>query len=118
VPGVLAQVKAGKLRAIGVAIPERSPYLPGVPTVAEQGYPGFEAASWFALLAPAGTPQAILDKVREASLKVLDDKEVMQKLQALGLDPVGSTGAETKAQIEMDIPKWAQVIKDAGIPRN
>ena len=86
--------------------------------MAEQGYPGFEASSWFAVLAPAGTPQPILDKVRDAALRALEDKAILAKLQALGLDPLGSTGAETKAQIEKDIPKWAQVIKDAGIPRN
>lgn len=111
-------VRDGRLRGLAVTSLKRSGAAPDLPTVAEQGYPGFEAASWFALMAPAGTPQAILDKVRDAALKVLEDKDIMQKLQALGLDPVGSTGAETKAQIEKDIPKWAQVIKDAGIPSN
>lgn len=111
-------VRDGRLRGLGVTSLKRSGAAPDLPTVAEQGYPGFEAASWFALLAPAGTPQPILDRVRESALKVLSDKEVMEKLLALGLDPVGSTGAETRAQIEKDIPKWAQVIQDAGIPKN
>jgi tripartite-type tricarboxylate transporter receptor subunit TctC len=111
-------VRDGRLRGLGVTSLKRSGAAPDLPTVAEQGYPSFEATSWFALMAPLGTPQPILDRVRESALKVLADKEVVDKLLALGLDPVGSTGAETKAQIEKDIPKWAQVIQDAGIPRN
>ena len=108
-------VREGRLRGLAVTSPRRSSGLPDLATVAEQGYPGFEATSWFAILAPAGTPPAIQAKVREAALKALADPELVKRLQAIGLDPVGSTGAETKAAIERDIPKWAQVIKDAGI---
>ena len=81
----------------------------------ESGFPGFEATSWFALLAPAGTPQPIIDKVRAESLKVLADPEMQKKFANLGLDVVGSTSEETRAAIAADIPKWAQVIKDANI---
>ena len=111
-------VREGRLRGLAVTSPRRSSGLPDLATVAEQGYPGFEATSWFAILAPAGTPPAIQAKVREAALKALADPELVKRLQAIGLDPVGSTGAETKAAIERDIPKWAQVIKDAGIQPN
>jgi tripartite-type tricarboxylate transporter receptor subunit TctC len=111
-------VRDGRLRGLGITSLKRSGAAPDLPTVAEQGYPGFEAASFFALMAPLGTPQPILDKVRDAALKTLEDREITQKLLALGLDPVGSTGAETKAQIERDIVKWAQVIRDAGIKPN
>ena len=108
-------VRDGRVRGLAITSLKRSSGAPNLPTVAEQGFPGFEAISWFALLAPAGTPQPILDKVRAASLKVLADPEIQAKLTAMGLEPVGSTGAETKAAIEADIPKWAKVIKEAGI---
>jgi tripartite-type tricarboxylate transporter receptor subunit TctC len=108
-------VRDGRLRGLAVTSLKRSGAAPDLPTVAEQGFPGFEAASWFGILAPAGTPQAIQDKVREAALVALKDEEILKKLAALGLDPVGSTGAETRASIENDIPKWRKVIEDAGI---
>ncbi len=108
-------VRDGRVRGLAITSLKRASAAPDLPTVAEQGYPGFEATSWFALLAPAGTPQPILDKVRAASLKVLADPEMLKRLAAIGLEPVGSTGAETKAAIVADIPKWAKVIKDAGI---
>ena len=76
------------------------------------GLPG--PTSWFALRRP-GTPRPILDKVRAASLQVLADPEVLKKLAAIGLEPVGNTPEETRARIAADIPKWAKVIKDANI---
>ncbi len=108
-------VRDGRVRGLAITSLKRAAGAPDLPTVAEQGYPGFEATSWFALMAPAGTPQPILDKVRASSLKVLADPEIRKKLLAMGLEPVGSTGAETRAAIERDIPKWAKVIKEAGI---
>ncbi len=111
----LPLVRDGRLRGIAITSLKRSVNAPDLPTLAEQGFPNFEATSWFALLAPAGTPQPILDKVRAESLKVLADPEMKKKFAALGLDVVGSTAAETRAAIAEDIPKWAKVIKDAGI---
>ena len=108
-------VRDGRVRGLALTSLKRSPAAPDVPTVAELGYPGFEATSWFALLAPKGTPQPILDKVRGAALKVLADREMQTKFAALALEPVGSTGAETRAAIVADIPKWAKVIQDANI---
>jgi tripartite-type tricarboxylate transporter receptor subunit TctC len=108
-------VRDGRVRGLAITSLERTPAAPDLPTVAELGYPGFEATSWFALLAPKGTPQPILDKVRAASLKVLADPDMQAKFAALGLEPVGSTGAETRAAIAADIPKWAKVIQDAHI---
>ena len=108
-------VRDGRVRGLAITSLKRATAAPELPTVAEQGYPGFEATSWFALLAPAGTPQPIVDKVRAQALKVLADPEMVKKLGAIGLEPVGSTGAETTAAIVADIPKWAKVIKDAGI---
>jgi tripartite-type tricarboxylate transporter receptor subunit TctC len=108
-------VRDGRVRGLGITSLKRAATAPDLPTVAEQGYPGFEATSWFALLAPKGTSQPILDKVRGAALKVLADREMQTKFAALALEPVGSTGAETRAAIAADIPKWAKVIQDANI---
>jgi tripartite-type tricarboxylate transporter receptor subunit TctC len=112
---IMPFVRDGRLRGIGITSLKRSPNAPDLPTLNESGFPGFEATSWFALLAPAGTPQPILDKVRAESLKILADPEMIKKFAALGLDPVGSTSAELKTAISTDIPKWAAVIKEAGI---
>jgi tripartite-type tricarboxylate transporter receptor subunit TctC len=108
-------VRDGRVRGLAVTSLKRSPNAPDLPTVAEFGFAGFEATSWFALLAPKGTPKPILEKVRAASLKVLADPDMLQKFATIGLEPVGSTGEETRQAIETDIPKWGKVIKDAGI---
>jgi tripartite-type tricarboxylate transporter receptor subunit TctC len=86
-----------------------------LPTLAESGYPGFEATSWFALLAPAGTPHPILEKIRAETLKVLANPDMRKRFATMGLDTVGSSAAETRAAIVRDIPKWAKVIEAAGI---
>ena len=114
VPGVLAQVKAGKLRAIGVAIPQRSPYLPDVPTLAEQGYPGFESVGWIGLAAPAKTPAAILDRLNAEIKKMLQDPGVKARLEQLAFTPVGDSRAEFTAFVKSEISKWSKVAKDSG----
>ena len=91
VPGVLAQVKSGKLRAIGVAIPKRSPFLPDVPTLAEQGYPGFESVGWIGLAAPAKTPAAILDQLNAEIRKMLQDPAVKARFEQLAFTTVGDS---------------------------
>ncbi len=111
----LPLVRDGRVRGIAITSLKRSPNAPGLPTLDELGFPGFEATSWFALLAPAGTPQPIIDKVRAESLKVLADPELKTRFANLGLDTVGSTPEETQAAIAADIPKWAKVIRDANI---
>jgi tripartite-type tricarboxylate transporter receptor subunit TctC len=108
-------VRDGRVRGIAVTALKRSPNAPDLPTVVEAGFPGFEATSWFALLAPKGTPKPILEKVRAEALKVLADPEMVKKFAIIGLEPVGSTGEQTRAAIANDIPKWAKVIQDAGI---
>jgi len=114
VPGVLAQVKAGKLRAIGVAIPKRSPYLPEVPTIAEQGYPGFESVGWIGLAAPAKTPAPILDRLNAEIRKMLQDPAVKERLDQLAFTPVGDTRAEFNTWVRNEIAKWSKVAKDSG----
>src|SRR5579859_6273818 len=106
-------VRDGRVRGLAVTSLKRSPNAPDLPTVAELGFPGFEATSWFALLAPKGTPKPILEKVRAASLKVLTDPDMVQKFAVIGLEPVGSTGEQTREAIAADIPKWGKVIRDA-----
>jgi tripartite-type tricarboxylate transporter receptor subunit TctC len=111
----LPLVRDGRLRCIGVTSLSRSANTPDLPTVAEQGFPGFEATSWFGLMAPDGTAQAILEKVHAESLRILADSEMKAKFAALGLDVVGSTPEQMHAAIATDIPKWAKVIAEAGI---
>jgi len=111
----LPLVRDGRVRGIGITSLKRSPNAPDLPTLVEAGFPGFEATSWFALMGPAGTPRPIIDKVRAEALKVLADPEMQKKFANLGLDVIGSTPEETRAAIASDIPKWAQVIKDANI---
>jgi len=111
----LPLVRDGRVRGIAITSLKRSPNAPDLPTLVEAGFAGFEATSWFALMAPAGTPKPIIDKVRAESLKVLADPEMKKKFATLGLDTVGSTPEETHAAIAADIPKWAKVIKDANI---
>ena len=114
VPGVLAQVKAGKLRALGVAIPQRSPFLPDVPTIAEQGYPGFESVGWIGLCAPARTPAAILDKLNAEVQKMLASPEAKEKFQQLAFTAAGDSREHFAAWIRAEIVKWSRIAKESG----
>jgi tripartite-type tricarboxylate transporter receptor subunit TctC len=114
ITGVLAQVKAGKLRPIGVAIPQRSPYMPGVPTIAEQGYPGFESVGWIGIAAPAKTPPAILDKLNAEIKKMLQDPAVREKFVAMASTPVGDSREQFAAFIKSEIAKWSKIAKESG----
>ncbi len=114
ISGVQAQVKAGKLRPLGVAIPQRSPYLPDVPTIAEQGYKNFESVGWIGLCAPARTPVAILDKLNAEVLKMLASPEAKAKIEQLGATPVGDSREQFAAWIKAEIAKWSKVAKDSG----
>ena len=112
---VQAQQAGGRMRPIAVTSPKRSSVLPNLPTIAESGYPGFQAEAWFALMLPAGTPPAILERIRNETLKVLQDTEVQASMAANGLNQVTSTPAELAARIKADTAQWAAVIKDVGI---
>jgi len=114
VPGVLAQVKAGRLRALGVAIPQRSPFMPEVPTVAEQGYPGFESVGWIGLAAPAKTPAAIVDKLNAEIRKMLASPAVKQKFNDLAFVAVGDSREQFAAFVKSEIAKWSKIAKDSG----
>ncbi len=112
---ILPVVRDGRLRGLAVTSLKRSPNMPELPTIAESGFPGFEAVSWFALLAPAGAPAGILAKVHQESMKVIANPELRARFAQLGLDTTGKGSDEVAAIIKSDIDKWAKVIKDAGI---
>jgi tripartite-type tricarboxylate transporter receptor subunit TctC len=112
---MLATVREGKLRGLAVTSLKRSPNMPEFPTVAESGFPGFEATSWFTLLAPTGTAAPMLEKVRREALKVLAEPDMRARFAQLGLDPVGNSPDELAAIIKADLAKWAKVIKEVGI---
>jgi len=113
-PSSLPLVKEGKLRALGVTSLKRSPAAPEIPTIAEQGLPGFEAVSWFALFAPAGTPKSFIDRLQAEVKKILAAPEVAKRLAEIGLEPVASTPEELAAYQRAEIVKWAKVVKESG----
>lgn len=109
-------IDSGELRALGIASAARSETLPGVPTIAEAGnMPGFEAVSWYALMAPAGTPDAIIAKLRDGVVQAINAPGAKAALEAQGARPVGNTPAELSAVIAADTARWAKVIRDADI---
>ena len=111
----LPHVKAGKLRAISVASPQRYALLPEVPTLAEQGFRGAEAFAWFGLLAPAGTPAEVIAKLNAEVNLALKQPEVAGKLLGLGMHPVGGTPEQFGAFIRADIDKWTKLINARNI---
>jgi tripartite-type tricarboxylate transporter receptor subunit TctC len=113
-PSSLAQIKAGKLRAIAVTSAQRAPALPNVPTIAESGLPGFEASSWFGLLAPAGTPPAVVARINADVNQWLQTAEAKEKLLAQGADAAGGTPEQFAAHIRAETEKWAKVVKVSG----
>ena len=116
-PSALQQIKAGKLKALAVTSAQRSPALPDVPTVEQAGGPslkGFEASSWFGLLAPAGTPPEIVNRIQQEVAKSLAAPAFKEKLQAQGAIPSGITPAEFAKLIDSEHRKWAQVVKASG----
>ncbi len=108
-------LQSGRLRAIAVTSGRRLPQLPEVPTMAEAGYPAFEVSSWQGLLAPAGTPPAIVAKLQREIARILALPEVRQRLAAVAAEPVGSTPAQFRAYIESEIARWSAVARRAGL---
>ena len=114
-PGSIAQIKAGRIRAIAVTSAKRSGSAPDIPTVAESGVPGYEASSWFAFLAPVATPKPIVMRLNAEALRSLQRPDVRETLARVGMDPAGSTPAEADAYLRAEIAKWTGVVKEAGI---
>lgn len=114
-PAVMSQIKAGKLRALAVTTGKRSSALPEVPTVAESGYPGYDAPIWTALMAPKGTPPAVLATLRAAVSEILKDRDTIERMQALGLDPGNADAAALGRRIASDIVRWEAAAKAADL---
>ncbi len=113
IPGLLPHAQAGKIKIVAVGSAQRLPILPDVPTVAEQGYPGFESSQWFGLLAPAGTPQEAISRLQAAAQRALQTDAVRQRLAHDAAEPSGAGPAEFAAFIDAEERRWSQVVKDA-----
>ncbi len=114
---VLSNIKGGKLKAIAATGPQRWVGLPDVPTVAEQGVPGYDVRSWAGLMAPAGTPKPVIDKLNGETLKTLQLPHVKSRLEEMGGDVRGSTPDEMKNLVASETQKWIQVVNNAKIPK-
>ncbi len=114
VPTLLGHIKQGKVRALAVTSAKRVNDLPGVPTINESGYKGFDAVTWFGLLAPAGTPKDIVARLNAEFNKALKLPELAQRLDDEGAEPAGGTPDQFAALIKDEIPRWGQVVKESG----
>jgi tripartite-type tricarboxylate transporter receptor subunit TctC len=114
IPSSLPQVRAGKLTGIAVASSRRSPVLADLPTLSESGLPGFTADSWFGIMAPSGTPRAVITKLNADVVKALDAAEVKDIITRQGGEVMGSTPEQMAAQIRGDREKWGKVVRDSG----
>jgi tripartite-type tricarboxylate transporter receptor subunit TctC len=108
-------VKAGQVRALGTSAAKRSTVLPDVPTIAEAGVPGYESTIWLGIMAPAGTPKAIVDKLNTEINKAISRADVKEAWDKQGAVPLVMTPAEFDAYLRKDIEKWAKVVKASGI---
>ena len=108
-------VKAGKVKALAISSPKRSPLVPDVPTVAESGLPGFQSVVWFGLLGPAGTPKAVVDRVNAEMNKALQLPDIQARFTQMGFEPAGGSAADFSQAMQRDAEKWSKVIRDAGV---
>jgi tripartite-type tricarboxylate transporter receptor subunit TctC len=112
---ILPAARDGRLHALAIGSLKRTPALPGVPTMAESGLPGFDSTVWMGLMAPAATPSPIIGLLYRASAKALLASEIREKLDTLGMEVIGSTPEEFAAVIESETPFWAKLIREAKI---
>lgn len=115
IPAAIQHIRSGRIRAIAVTSAKRDRQLPDVPTIAESGIPGYEIVAWFGLVAPAGTPAAIINRLHADTVLALKDPGVLDRLEKLGFEPVGNTPAEFAAFVKAQAETLGQVIKGAGI---
>lgn len=114
VPTLLGHVRNGKLKVIAITSAKRSAQLPDVPTLAESGYKGFEAVTWFGVLAPANTPAAIVAQLNKAINQALKQPDVADKLQSEGGEILGGTPEQFSTLMRAEVPRWAKIVKDSG----
>jgi tripartite-type tricarboxylate transporter receptor subunit TctC len=115
IPAAAQFVKTGKLKALAVSTVKRSAVFPDVPTMVESGFKGFEVDSWYAMFVPAKTPQTIIDRLNKATVNVLAQPEVKEKLLGQGAEAVGDSPAQLSGVVKKEIAKWKQVVKSANI---
>lgn len=115
IPGIATQVKAGRVRAIAVMSPQRSPALPDVPTTAELGAPRLQSTTWFALLAPKGTPAAAIERMNAAANEALADPAVRKRLNEMGATPLGGTQKQLADHLSAELDRWGRIVRDARI---
>ena len=113
-PAVMPSVSSGKVRALGITSSRRSPFFPELPTVAEQGLPGFEAVAWAGLFAPAGTPEPILDRLNAEVVKALGTPEAQQRFHSLSMPTIGDTRAQFAAFLKTEYERWGRAVKLSG----
>ena len=116
-PTAIPQVKGGKLRAIAVTGAQRSKALPDVPTVAELGFPGYQATNWYSFVAPARTPDAIVKKLNEAIVATLRDPKTIERLETQAMEPDPSTSAQMRAFVEKEYETWGDVVRKLQLKR-
>jgi tripartite-type tricarboxylate transporter receptor subunit TctC len=114
-PSTIGFVRSGKVRALAVTTPQRWPGAPDIPTVAESGVPGYEVSGWFGLLAPAGTPKAVLDTLQSAVAQAVQQPEVAKQLRDLGAEPVANKPEAFARDIAADVEKWRKVVQATGV---
>jgi tripartite-type tricarboxylate transporter receptor subunit TctC len=114
IQSVLPHVKAGKIKALGVTSLTRSAVAPEVPTIDEAGVPGYVALAWWGVLAPAGTPKAILVRLNSEIVKILQTAEMKERLSGLGAEPAGSTPEQFTAHIKSEMAKWGRIVEQSG----
>ena len=111
----MPQIRAGRLRPLGISSATRSAVVPEIPTVAEAGLPGFESVQWYGLLAPAQTPKDIVIRLHAEMTRILQQPDIKQRFAGDGADPVGNTPEQFARYIQTELVKWAKVAREAGI---
>jgi tripartite-type tricarboxylate transporter receptor subunit TctC len=114
IPSVIAHIKAGNLHALAVTSTARSRSLPDVPTVADSGFPGFQAGSWFGVFAPKGTPAAIITELNRATNEFIAERQVQARMIEEGADPAGGTPQQFGAFVQREFEKWRTVVRESG----
>jgi tripartite-type tricarboxylate transporter receptor subunit TctC len=115
-PGAMGQIKAGRVRVLGVSSVVRHPSLPDVPTIAESGLPGFEVVVWYAIFAAGTPPPDVLARLTAGANRAVNSPEVQKRLSEAGVDPGASSPGDLATRVRTEMAKWAKVVKDAGLP--